>query len=98
MNDFLTYLCNPLQKDLAHQLQQKNNFLIYHISRFKVLKLFNQLKAAGSHVWNPNVEYYRFKNLVIETEDPTFINVDGENLGTTPLEVEVMASALKVFH
>ena len=72
--------------------------VIYHISRFKVLKLFNQLKAAGSHVWNPNVEYYRFKNLVIETEEPTFINVDGENLGTTPLEVEVMASALKVFH
>ena len=72
--------------------------VIYHISRFKVLKLFNQLKAAGSHVWNPNVEYYRFKNLVIETEDPTFINVDGENLGTTPLEVEVVASALKVFH
>ena len=72
--------------------------VIYHISRFKVLKLFNQLKAAGSHVQNPNVEYYRFKNLVIETEEPTFINVDGENLGTTPLEVEVMASALKVFH
>ena len=72
--------------------------IIYHISRFKVLKLFNQLKAAGSHVWNPNVEYYRFKNLVIETEEPTFINIDGENLGTTPLEVEVMASALKVFH
>ena len=72
--------------------------VIYHISRFKVLKLFNQLKASGSHVWNPNVEYYRFKHLVIETEEPTFINVDGENLGTTPLEVEVMASALKVFY
>ena len=72
--------------------------VIYHISRFKVLKLFNQLKASGSHVWNPNVEYYRFKNLVIETEEPTAINVDGENLGTTPLEIKVIPSALKVFH
>ena len=72
--------------------------VIYHISRFQVLKLFNQLKASGSHVWNPNVEYYRFKHLRIETEEPTAINVDGENLGTTPLEIEVMPSALKVFH
>ena len=64
----------------------------------QVLKLFNQLKASGSHVWNPNVEYYRFKNLIIETEDPTAINVDGENLGTTPLEINVLPSALKVFH
>ena len=72
--------------------------VIYHISRFKVLKLFNQLKASGSHVWNPNVEYYRFKHLLIETKEPTAINVDGENLGTTPLEIEVIPSALKVFH
>lgn len=72
--------------------------VIYHISRFQVLKLFNQLKASGSHVWNPNVEYYRFKHLRIETEEPTAINVDGENLGTTPLEIEVIPSALKVFH
>ena len=72
--------------------------IIYHISRFQVLKLFNQLKASGSHVWNPNVEYYRFKNLVIETEEPTAINVDGENLGTTPLNIDVIPSALKVFH
>ena len=49
-------------------------------------------------MWNPNVEYYRFKNLVIETDEPTAINVDGENLGTTPLEVNVVPSAIKVFH
>ena len=72
--------------------------IIYHISRFQVLKLFNQLKALGSHVWNPNVEYYRFKNLVIETDEPTAINVDGENLGTTPLKVDVIPSAIKVSH
>ncbi len=72
--------------------------IIYHIGRFKILKLFNQLKAQGSHVWNPNVEFYRFKTLRIETESPTSINIDGENLGTTPLDIEVLPSAIKVFH
>ena len=72
--------------------------IIYHIGRLKILKLFNQLKAKGSHVWNPNVEFYRFKTLRIETSDPTSINIDGENLGTTPLEIKVLPSAVKVFH
>lgn len=72
--------------------------VIYHIGRFKVLKLFNQLKAQGSHVWNTNVEFYRFSNLKIETDDPTSINIDGENVGTTPLEIDVLPSHIKIFH
>jgi len=72
--------------------------IIYHIGRFKIFKLFNQLKAKGSHVWNPNVEFFRFKNLRIETEEPTAINIDGENLGTTPLDIKVLPSAVKVFN
>jgi len=72
--------------------------IIYHISRLKILKLFNQLKAQGSHVWNPNVEFYRFKELRIETDEPSSINVDGENLGTTPLEIKVLPSAIKIFN
>ena len=72
--------------------------IIYHIGRFKILKLFNQLKAQGSHIWNPNVEFYRFKTLRIETEEPTSINIDGENLGTTPLDIKVLPSAIKVFN
>ena len=72
--------------------------IIYHIGRLKILKLFNQLKAQGSHVWNPNVEFFRFKTLRIETEGPTSINIDGENLGTTPLDIRVLPSAIKVFN
>jgi len=49
-------------------------------------------------VWNPNVEFFRFKTLRIETEDPTAINIDGENLGTTPLDIKVLPSAIKVFN
>ena len=72
--------------------------VIYHLGRLKVLKMFNQLKAAGSHVWNPNVEFYRFSNLKIETDDPTPINIDGENVGFTPVEIDVLPSAIKIFH
>ena len=72
--------------------------VIYQISRRKVLTLFNQLKAGGSHIWNPNVEFYRFSKLKIETEEPTAINIDGENIGTTPLQIEVIPSALKIFN
>ena len=72
--------------------------VIYQINRRKVLTLFNQLKAGGSHIWNPNVEFYRFSRLKIETDEPTAINIDGENIGTTPLEIEVIPSALKIFN
>ena len=72
--------------------------VIYQISRSKVLTLFNQLKAGGSHIWNPNVEFYRFSKLEIKTEEPTAINIDGENIGTTPLKMNVIPSALKIFN
>ena len=72
--------------------------VIYHLGRLKVLKMFNQLKAEGSHVWNPNVEFYRFSNLKIETDNPSPINIDGENVGFTPVEIDVLPSAIKIFH
>ena len=72
--------------------------VIYQISRRKVWGLFNQLKAGGSHIWNPNVEFYRFSKLKIETDEPTAINIDGENIGTTPLEMEVLPSILKILN
>ncbi len=72
--------------------------VIYHIGRLKVLKMFNQLKSEGSHVWNPNVEFYRFSELKIETDDPTPINIDGENVGFTPIDIEVLPSVVSIFH
>jgi YegS/Rv2252/BmrU family lipid kinase len=72
--------------------------VIYHIGRLKVLKMFNQLKSEGSHVWNPNVEFYRFTKLRIETDGPTPINIDGENLGFTPIDIEVLPSVISMFH
>ena len=44
------------------------------------------------------VDYHRFKTLEIATPKPTAINGDGENIGSTPLKMEVMQSALKIIH
>ena len=85
---------------ISLQDQKKYQIHIFkkNVRYFKFVKLFNQLKAQGSHVWNPNVEFYRFKTLRIETEFPTSINIDGENLGTTPIDIKVLPSAIKVFN
>ena len=55
-------------------------------------------RTTPFYCYSQNTLIDNFKNLIIETDDPTAINVDGENLGTTPLEINVLPSALKVFH
>ena len=54
------------------------------------------LKKEGRHVFHPRVDYHRFKSLAIETPLPTAINVDGENIGSTPLQMEVLPGAVEI--
>ena len=68
------------------------------MKRGQILKAFGQLKKEGRHVFHPMVDYHRFKTLEIATPKPTAINVDGENIGSTPLKMEVMQAALKIIH
>ena len=70
--------------------------ILKKMKRGQILKAFGQLKKEGRHVFHPMVDYYRFKTLEISTPKPTAINVDGENIGSTPLKMEVMPSALKI--
>jgi len=42
------------------------------------------------------VDYYRFKTLEISTPKPTAINVDGENIGSTPLKMKVVPKAIRI--
>ena len=55
------------------------------------------LKSEGRHVFHPRVAYHRFKSLALATPAPMKINVDGEIVGTTPLNMTVMPRALSVF-
>ena len=70
--------------------------ILKKMKRGQILKAFGQLKKEGRHVFHPMVDYYRFKTLEISTPKPTAINVDGENIGSTPLKMEVLPSALKI--
>jgi len=70
--------------------------ILKRMSRRSVLKAFGMLKSEGRHVFHPSVDYHRFSTLCIETEQPTAINVDGENLGSTPLKMEVLKHAVDI--
>ena len=72
--------------------------ILKKMKRGEILKAFGQLKKEGRHVFHPKVDYHRFKTLEIATPKPTAINVDGENIGSTPLKMEVMQNALKIIH
>ena len=70
--------------------------ILKKMKRGQILKAFGQLKKEGRHVFHPMVDYYRFKTLKITTPKSTAINVDGENIGSTPLQMQVLPSAIKI--
>ena len=72
--------------------------ILKKMTRRDILKAFGMLKKEGRHVFHPRVVYYRFKQLKIETSEPTAINIDGENVGSTPINMQVLPSEVKVFH
>jgi len=70
--------------------------ILKKMTRRDVLKAFSMLKAEGRHVFHPQVDYHRFTTLSIETPEPTAINIDGENIGSTPLSMKVLPGAIRV--
>lgn len=70
--------------------------ILKKMHRRGILKAFGMLKSEGRHVFHPHVVYHRFKRLEITTQVPTAINVDGENLGSTPLTMDVLPSAVLI--
>lgn len=51
---------------------------------------------TGLHVHDPRYSLYQGRSIRIETDKPMALHVDGEPLGTTPLECEVVPRALSV--
>ena len=69
--------------------------LLRDVSRLRVLKIFLQ-SFSGKHVSDPLVEYRNAKTFSIQTEGD-LLNIDGENIGRTPIEVSLIPGALSVF-
>jgi diacylglycerol kinase (ATP) len=72
--------------------------ILKKMTRRDILKAFGLLKKEGRHVFHPRVDYHQFKELRIETPEPTAINIDGENIGSTPLSMVVLPSEVQIFH
>jgi YegS/Rv2252/BmrU family lipid kinase len=69
--------------------------LLKDASRLRILKIFIQL-FSGKHITDPLIEYRHAKTFSIQTKGDR-LNIDGENIGQTPIEVSLIPSALKVF-
>ena len=70
--------------------------ILKKMTRRDVLKAFGMLKSEGRHVFHPRVDYHRFTTLAINTDHPTAINIDGENIGSTPLKMNVLKHAANI--
>jgi len=66
------------------------------MSRATLLKLF-PLIFTGEHVKDPHIETFRCSRISVSFEPPQRVTPDGEVLGNTPLEIEVVPRALEVF-
>jgi YegS/Rv2252/BmrU family lipid kinase len=51
---------------------------------------------TGRHLRDPQVEYQRGKKVIVHTAKPMPVQVDGDPIGTTPMEFEVVHKALSV--
>jgi diacylglycerol kinase (ATP) len=51
---------------------------------------------TGLHIRDPRHSFYRGRKILIKTDRPMAVHVDGEPFGTTPLECEVVPRALSI--
>ena len=63
------------------------------ISRLELLKTFPKV-FSGTHTKHPELEMFRAKRLRLETDPPSLLTPDGESLGTTPIDVEILPGKL----
>ena len=96
--------CNTKYTGKGMQLAPKANpgdgmldlVVVRHASRRQMLKLFQKV-FDGSHIALPYVEYHQVSSFSIESKDIDCLNLDGELKGNTPVSVDVIPRALKVF-
>ncbi|HDQ44458.1 MAG TPA: diacylglycerol kinase family lipid kinase [bacterium] len=70
--------------------------LLGRLTRRRLLGAFPKI-FTGEHVHLPEVETFQAKRIRIETDPPKVLTPDGELTGITPVEVECLHRAIKVF-
>jgi len=70
-----------------------------HLPRCRTLKLFDEVKRNGSHVYFDEVEYRQFQKMTITDPTPQIIMIDGENTNLrTPCTIECLRQILPIFY
>ncbi len=62
----------------------------------EILNLLTRKLRKGLHVEHPKVKVRRARKIRIEPKEPSPLLIDGEVLGTTPVEIEVIPGALRI--
>jgi len=65
-------------------------------SRMRLLQVL-PLLFKGSHIEEPEVEYIQTSKFSLIPDTNDILNIDGEIMGTTPINVEVLQHAINIF-
>jgi diacylglycerol kinase (ATP) len=65
------------------------------MSKLKIATLF-PIVYFGQHLRMPEIEYFKFRRIRVETPTPTDIYADGDFLCQTPAEISVIEAGLRV--
>lgn len=95
--------CNTIHTGKGMQmapLAQLNDGFIdlivaHKASRLKLFKMFPKV-FSGKHIADPIVEYHQVKSFSVIPKEENVLNIDGEMIGSTPIDVEVVPSAIDV--
>ena len=66
------------------------------VSRTRLLQVLPKL-FDGSHINEPELEYYQTSKFSLIPETDEILNIDGEMLGSTPIKVEMISNAFEMF-
>ena len=64
-------------------------------SKIKLLKLFPKL-FSGEHIKSPLVEYRQVENFSVIPKEDSSLNIDGELIGNTPIDVTMQPKMIEV--
>ena len=65
-------------------------------TRTRLLKVIPKL-FDGSHIHEPEVEYYQTSEFSLIPEKDEILNIDGEIMGATPIKVKMIPNAMEIF-
>ena len=72
-------------------------FIENNLSRIELLKLFPTI-FSGKHINNVKVSYIQAEYLKLIPRNNEILNIDGEVKGSTPIEVKVIKSGIKILN